>query len=150
MPKKIPTIENCVSNFDALFIPPNRDERKKHIIKNLSRYKDATFRNLSTGYEIKVINKGIVETGQHASINKESTVVALNMKNLIINSVVFRDGIAPKPNQTKNFKFVEMIEFRCKIKGVGLAKLMVGKRTSGKYFEYCITKIENEKRHGKS
>ena len=150
-PTKIPTIENCVSDFDALFIPSNRDDRKRFIIDKLSKYKNKTIKNISTGVAIKVIKDCIGETGQHASIDKESTISALNLENLLTYSVIFRENLEPKPNQNQDYKFVEMIEFRCKIKGLGTSKIMVGKRASGKHFEYCITRIDKQKkRQGKS
>lgn len=150
MPKKIPTIENCVSAFERLFIPKTRAERKTYIIEKLSKYKGTSITNNPTGISINILARGIKETGQQASIETESTIAALNFESVIEESVLVKSNLKPKPSQKDDFGFVEMKEFRCKIKNVGTVKMMVGRREKGNHFEYCITKLVNKKSRKKN
>lgn len=121
-------------------------ERRKGIISEVYRIwinenpgKRAFNRSLKGFINIRFMS--ITETMRHAAKTYASTCALLHLDTILREAAVYGK---PKPAKkgVKNQKpFSKMIELRLELKGIGIAKMMVGVKPSGEMIQYCITVV---------
>ena len=120
-------------------------ERKALLKKELQKYIDKSFFCPCLNAYVLVTKESIKETVYWASLEDESTKLALKLPEIIKNAVIYKSNLKPKPGkQTKKFYFSEIFILLSKI-SIGTAKLTIGYKKSGKYIEYCITNFNKNK-----
>ena len=121
-------------------------EHRKEIISQVYRIwikknPDKRAFNCSLKDYINIRFLSITETMRHAAKTYDSTCALLHLDTILREAVVYGK---PKPAKkgVKNQKpFSKMMELRCELKGIGMAKMMVGVKSSGEMIQYCITVV---------
>lgn len=85
------------------------------------------------GY-VKIVKTSVKETANYAARRPESTLVALNLAKVIKAAKEISEIGAPKGNKTQT-----MYTLLVNVKGIGVAKLMIGWSEDSYYVEYCCT-----------
>lgn len=137
-------IENHISQSTFDNIPEKIQERREFLQKRLSRYQSVLAYNNSLKSNVKINGNSINETAYHAASSLSSTKLALNILHIIRNARLYgnKDGYPPHSNKQLKMKIERIFLFKCAVKGIGTAKLTIGRKRSGNYVEYCITDIK--------
>lgn len=126
-------------------IPLTTDKRRELLKRELQKHIGQRYYCPALGAKVRVTASSITETAQHAARSIAGTRLALRLPLVIKMAAKTRRGLEPKPGtQTKEFHFLEIITMVAEIKGIGKAKLTVGRKRQikkNKYIEYCITEL---------
>lgn len=115
-------------------------QRNKYLHSKLDKYAGQSFYCPDLSANIKVLKKSIDETCYHAARNITSMKIAMQLPYIIENAKVYLSNITTHNNkQNKEFNFESISILLCQIQNIGIAKLVVGKRKNGNYYEYSIT-----------
>lgn len=85
------------------------------------------------------------EAISHSSGDRDSTLFALNIEQLLQTASIV-DRLPPKPGNKQQVPFCQMIIMEQKIKGLGTARITIGKYKPGynlveaPYCHYCVTR----------
>lgn len=93
----------------------------------------------------EITGGSVPEICYHASKNKASTLAALCLLDVIAAAKYIPPPTSPHGSTQAKRHISEMYELRCKIKGLGVVKLTIGKRTYNSDMVYCITKFRFDK-----
>lgn len=93
----------------------------------------------------EITGGSVPEICYHASKNKASTLAALCLLDVIAAAKYIPPPTPPHGSTQAKRHISEMYELRCKIKGLGVVKLTIGKRAFNSDMVYCITKFRFDK-----
>ncbi len=93
----------------------------------------------------EITGGSVPEICYHASKNKASTLAALCLLDVIAAAKYIPPPTPPHGSTQAKRHISEMYELRCKIKGLGVVKLTIGKRAYNSDMVYCITKFRFDK-----
>lgn len=128
---------------DTLHIPYSEDGIRDYITLRLRKYLGKTYYNKCLGVNISVSADSIKETAQNCRPNRQAAALALHMPYILRNAKVIRLNLPVESKKQKDrFRFVEIAELKCAVKGVGIAKLVVGYKITGRVIEYSITNFQ--------
>lgn len=137
---KTQKIKPCVT-LNNILIGMTQEQRSVLLRNYLKRYSKHDFRCPAFGY-VRVTSSGISETAHHASKRVASTILALNLKNIIENAYSIFCAYTPKDNRRQSkMKFTKIYELHVDLADVGTAKLMIGKNGKGYFVHYCCTAL---------
>ncbi len=133
-------IDNSVPQSVLARIPANEADRFIFLQSKLARYTNKSVYSKALGVKVTILPESIGETCFWAKKSRTSTIMALNMGNVIRNAAVLETDKKPKKGkQTKDFHFKKVHILWVKVRRYGVAKLTVGKLKKGDIIEYCVT-----------
>jgi hypothetical protein len=129
------------------FLPKGKDVesyrcRKSVILKGISLIKEPIYCP-ALNAQVSLKRKGMDETLRYASMDKKSTLYALNLEQLLNGAVYICDL---EPHSKFQQSFLKMHLLICPVSRYGYAKIIVGeyyKKELNKpnYTHYCVSKI---------
>lgn len=129
--------------MEFISIPDKRNDRKTFLEKELTKYIGTTCYCPAIGKTIHINKHSIHETIENASITKLSTRMALMLPELIKNGKELVKKTNPESNtQIKTFHFKKIYIIYSEIDNLGIAKIIIGKTSYGKYIHYSLTGIK--------
>lgn len=129
--------------MEYISIPDIRKDRKTFLEKELSKYIGTTCYCPAICKKIHINKHSIHETIENASITKLSTRMALMLPELIQNGKELVDSTKPESNtQIKTFHFKKIFIIYSEVEKLGIAKIVIGKTSYGKYIHYSLTAIK--------
>lgn len=136
-----PVVKNKVSNDLIESIPESVAGRRDFLKKYLKTLDGAIIYCPSLGVNVSIILKSIVETSENAAITKESTIAALNVVELIENSIYDGMDIPVSRTQTSKFHFIFVYRLKAMLENYGVAKTLIGVRLnpSMMFLQYSVT-----------
>lgn len=121
-------------------VPKTIKERRQFIVNKMQKFKGKKYKCPAlSNADVYVIADSIKETIAHASKEVESTIACLYLDEIIKNATYVRSSNVKSGTQTKRFKFTRMYVLHCKVRYLGVVKLTIGSRISGKKIQYCLT-----------
>lgn len=127
----------------AMQIPQGMENRRDFLMWKLQRYAGRTFFCKALGVNIKVNADSVKETAYNAAASRKSTKLALFLPYILRNANVKDLHLPTESNkQKKVFRFVDVAVLRCNVPKVGVAKIVVGYKYSGRTIEYSITDFQ--------
>ena len=136
-----PVVKNTVSKELIDSIPESVAGRRDFLKKHLNNLDGKTIYCPSLGVNVSIILKSIVETSENAAITKESTIAALNVVELIKNSIYDGMDIPVSRTQTSKFHFIFVYRLKAMLEDYGVAKTLIGVRLnpSMMFLQYSVT-----------
>ena len=136
-----PVVNNTVSKELIDSIPESVAGRRVFLKKHLNNLDGKTIYCPSLGVNVSIILKSIVETSENAAITKESTIAALNVVELIENSIYDGMDIPVSRTQTSKFHFIFVYRLKAMLENYGIAKTLIGVRLnpSMMFLQYSVT-----------
>ena len=131
------TITAC-QTLRALVEDMTVNERSILLRKRLKKLVGSKVYCPALGY-VKITKTSVEETANYAAKRPESTLVALNLAKVIKAAKEISEIGAPKANKTQTKLKLEMYTLLVNVKGIGVAKLMIGWSEDSYYVEYCCT-----------
>lgn len=121
-------------------IPSTLKGRRAFLEKELKKYQGKTFHCKAIGVNVIVTEKSISEIAFNAALSTKATEIALYLPFAVRNAEIVKLHLPTESHkQTRDFHFIDIGIFRCKIPKVGEAKVVIGFRRNGKAIEYSIT-----------
>lgn len=133
-----------IAKQDILQIPHSENGIRDYIMVRLKKYVGKTYYNKSLGVNILVNIDGVKETAQNCRPNRQAAALALHLPYILRNAKVSRLHLPIGSKAQRNrFHFVEIAELKCPVRGVGIAKVIVGYKINGRAVEYAITNFQS-------
>lgn len=124
----------------ALQIPTDLKGRREFLNKELEKYRGKTFYCKSIGVNVIVTEKSVSEIAFNAALSIKASEIALYLPFAVRNAEIVELHLPTESRkQTRDFHFIDIGIFKCKIPRVGVAKVVIGFRRNGKAIEYSIT-----------
>ena len=95
------------------------------------------------GKKVRIVAKSVLETATHASKNFESTILAINLPQIIEKASFAYSSVPKCGTQTKKFHARRVIVLLAETEFGPLAKLTIVEKGNQFYLEYCVTAKEN-------
>ena len=141
-PVKLPSVVNGVKISD---IPEKTKLRLKILKKELKVYQGEKLYCPSLRAHVLITGNSVAETSYHASHSVNSTVAALNLKQILKNARLLKTTPAKDNGRQKSMDIKQQKILFCPLSGFGIAKITVGEMNKGGMVHYCITSITLEK-----
>lgn len=137
----IPVVKNTIAKDVIDSIPASVAERRNFLKRQLKGLDGKTFFCPALGVNILIILKSIVETSENAAITKESTIAALNVVELIKNSIYDGMDIPVSKTQTSKFHFLFVYRLKAVLENYGITKTLIGVRLNPSlmFLQYSVT-----------
>lgn len=95
---------------------------------------------------ISVNVRSVREAAFHASKYKRSTEYALNLPVLLQHAAVREINLPVISKRQEDMNFVTIATLICSLYNIngsdGYAKITIGQKANGRYYEYCVTAVE--------
>lgn len=132
-----------ISKQDALHIPYSENGIRDYLTIKLKKYIGKTFYNKCLEVNICITPDGIKETVQNCRPNRQAAKLALYLPYILRNAKISRLHLpVESKKQKERFHFTNIAELKCEVKGVGIAKVIVGYKITNKVIEYSITNFQ--------
>ena len=116
--------------------------RKTMLVNELQKFNNQQYYCPALNKKVWVDIHSIDETAHNASKNFYSTIIALQLPNVIANAKWLVNKNNPRSNtQINTFHFKKIFILYSDMGNYGIAKLVIGKNKKGGYVEYSITEL---------
>ena len=120
-------------------IPETVQERRLFLNKEMLKYIGKTVNCPALGVTVEFTRASYNETIRNASINKSSTIAALNIMRLIKNASYVSMDIPKSNKQKKAFQFIFVFILKSNLIRYGNVKILVGVQEIGRFLHYSVT-----------
>lgn len=138
---KLPIIKNTVPDSIRNAIPKTITERRLFLKKQLTGLDGTIVYCPALGVNVSIIIKSIVETSENAAVTIESTIAALNVVQLIKQSIYDGMDLPKSKTQTSKFHFIFVYRLKAFLENYGVTKTLIGVRLnpSMRFLQYSVT-----------
>ena len=137
----LPIVKNTVPESIINSIPNSIAERRVFLKHNLQGLDGQIIYCPTLGVNVSIIMKSIIETSENAAVTRESTIAALNIVELIKQSVFDGMDIPISKTQMSKFHFIFVYRLKAHLEHYGITKTLIGVRLhpSLLFLQYSVT-----------
>lgn len=131
---------------DTPKIPYSEVGIQKFLEKELRKFQGKAYFCKALGVKIGVSRRSVEETAYNCRLNRKAAELALELPYIVEHARIDQLSLPVKSiRQSKHFHFKEIATLKCNMKGLGIAKLVIGFRDNGEVVEYSITNYQPNK-----